>query len=113
MQIIFSFQKQKPPFHLQMMPQSQQQQLTNFLFLNLLSFFQTSRLLMEKHDHVLFYLNHDNAGRSFVEQLQKRLIKYEDKSGLHKGYKDLNDWLVHSGEVQKSETFKRSKGMRV
>jgi hypothetical protein len=99
----FSFQQQnnqpqddvsntkETPFHLQTISPNQQQQLTNFLLLNPLVFFQTSRLLLEKHDHVLLYLNHDNAGRSYVEQLQKRSIKYKGKSGLYKGYKDLND----------------------
>jgi len=93
-------------------PHDQQQQLTNFLLLNPLAFFQTSRLLMKKHDHVHPYLNHDNAGKSYVEQLQKRSIKYEDKSGLYKSYKDLNAWLVHSVKLQKLETLQRSKGMR-
>jgi hypothetical protein len=93
-------------------PHGKQQQLTSFLLLNPLVFFQTSRLLMKKHEHVFLYLNHDNAGRSYVEQLQKKPIKYEGKSGLYKGYKDSNAWLVHWVKLQKLETLKRSKGMR-
>jgi hypothetical protein len=93
-------------------PHGKQQQLTNFLLLNPLAFFQTSQLLIKKHDHVLLYLNPDNAGRSHVEQVQKRSIKYEDKSGLYKSYKDLNDWLMQLGKLQKLEALKRSKGMR-
>ena len=92
--------------------QNQQQSLTNFLVLNSLSFFERSLLLMEKHDHVYLYLDHDVAGRICVDLALKRSIKFEDKSGLYKGYKDLNDWSVHFGKLQKSETLKQSKGMR-
>ena len=91
--------------------QNQQQPLTNFLILNSLSFFERSLLLMEKHDHVHLYLDHDVAGRKCVEQALKRSIGYEDKSRLYKDYKDLNDWLMHFGKLEKKQASKQSKGL--
>jgi hypothetical protein len=48
----------------------------------------------------------------YVDVALKRSIRYKDKSSLYKGYKDLNDWLVHLGKLQKSETLKQSEEMR-
>ena len=66
--------------------QNQQQPLTNFLVLNSLSFFERSLLLMEKHEPIQLYLDHDTAGGKCVEQALKRSVKYEDKRSLYKGY---------------------------
>ena len=44
--------------------QTEAQHLTNFLVLNSLSFFERSLLLMEKHERVHLYLDHDNAGEN-------------------------------------------------
>jgi hypothetical protein len=88
----FSFQQQnkqqrsrvitntkETPFHLQTISKNQQHQLTSFLLLNPLVFFQTNRLLMKKQNYVFLYLNHDTNGRSCVEPLQKRLINTKTK----------------------------------
>ena len=40
-----------------------EQELTNFLVLNSLSFFERSLLLMEKHESIHLYLDQDEAGR--------------------------------------------------
>ena len=81
--------------------QNQQQQLTNYLVLNSLSFFEKSILLMEKHKSVHLYLDHDKAGRQCTELVQKRSMKFHDESKLYKGYKDLNDWVMNLGKEQK------------
>lgn len=91
--------------------QNQDHTLTNFLILNSLSFFERSLLLMEKHEHIKLYLDHDAAGRKCVEQALKRSVKYEDKSMLYKNYKDLNDWLRYFGKMEKKQTLSRSKGL--
>ncbi len=91
--------------------QNQDHKLTNFLILNSLSFFERSLLLMEKHEHIKLYLDHDTAGRKYVEQALKRSARYEDKSRLYNQYKDLNDWLRHFGKLEKKQTLRRSKGL--
>jgi len=81
--------------------ENQQQQLTNFLVLNSLSFFERSLLLMEKHQSIHLYLDHDKAGRQCIELAKKISMKYQDESKLYKGYKDLNDWIMNLGREQK------------
>lgn len=81
--------------------QNQQYQLTNFLVLNSLSFFERSLLLMEKHQSVHLYLDNDKAGRQCIDLAQKRFMNIHDESKLYKGYKDLNDWNMNLGKEQK------------
>lgn len=81
---------------------NQPPELTNFLVLNSLAFFERSLLLMEKHDNVKLYLDHDDAGRKHTAMALKRSLKFEDCSRLYKGCKDLNEWLALSGKQQKS-----------
>ena len=66
--------------------------LTNFLVLNSLSFFERSLLLMEKHEHVFLYLDHDPSAKKCVDVAKSRSQKYVDQSSLYKGFKDLNEW---------------------
>ena len=89
--------------------QNPQQPLTNFLVLNSRGFFERSLLLMEKHEHIRLYLDHDDAGRKCVELALKRSVKFKDENSLYKGYKDLNDWVMHFGKLQKARALKRSK----
>jgi len=86
----------------QFIHQNQEDVLTNFLVLNSLSFFERSVLLMEKHEHVHLYLDHDNAGKKWLEFARNRSRKYVDESKLYQGYKDLNEWHTSFGKIQKS-----------
>lgn len=52
--------------------QNKQQELTNFLVLNSLSFFERSLLLMEKHQSIHLYLDQDEAGRKNTKLALKR-----------------------------------------
>src|SRR5450631_2686099 len=81
--------------------QNQQSELTNFLVLNSLSFFERSLLLMEKHRSIHLYLDHDNAGRKCTNLALKRSLQFKDESKLYRQYKDLNDWLVNIGKLEK------------
>lgn len=85
--------------------QNQQQWQTNFLVLNSLSFFERSILLMEKHDRIHLYLDHDEAGRKCTANALKRSIKFHDESKLYKGYKDLNDWIMNFGKANRQTKF--------
>ncbi len=91
--------------------QNQKQPLTDFLVLNSLAFFERSLLLMEKHEHVHLYLDHDEAGKRCVGIALKRSPKYKDESILYEGYKDLNDWVMHFGKLHQKESLKQSKRM--
>ncbi len=81
--------------------QNQEHGLTNFLVLNSLSFFERSLLLMEKHQSIHLYLDHDNSGRKYTSQALKRSLQFRDESKLYKGYKDLNDWMMNFGKLEK------------
>ena len=80
--------------------QNQQQEVTNFLVLNSLSFFERSLLLMEKHQSIHLYLDQDEAGRKNTKLALKRSAHFKDESKLYKGYKDLNDWLINFGKLK-------------
>jgi hypothetical protein len=67
--------------------QNQEQKLTNFLVLNSLAFFERSLLLMEKHDKIHLYLDHDEVGRKYTKLALERSAKVSDESKLYKGYK--------------------------
>lgn len=70
------------------------QDLTNFLVLNSLSFFEKSRPLIEKHEQVNLYLDRDRAGMKYTAQaIEWNRELYKDQSHLYTGHKDLNDWL--------------------
>jgi len=86
---------------------NQQQELTNFLILNSLSFFERSQLLMEKSRSVHLYFDNDTAGKACVAAALKRSNQYHDESHLYKGYKDLNDFLTGRKLV-----LKQSSGLR-
>jgi len=80
---------------------NQQNELTNFLVLNSLSFFERSLLLMEKHQSIHLYLDQDNAGRKYTSLALERSLQFKDESKLYKQYKDINDWLVNFGKLEK------------
>ena len=73
----------------------------NFLILNSLSFFERGLLLMEKHENIHLFLDHDNAGRKCTSLALKRSLQFKDESKLYKGYKDLNDWMMNFGKLER------------
>ncbi|MGN6339429.1 MAG: hypothetical protein ACTHML_00550 [Ginsengibacter sp.] len=91
----------------QFIPQNQEDVLTNFLVLNSLSFFERSGLLMEKHEHIHLYSDH-NAGKKWLEFAQNRSRKYTDESKLYAGHKDLNAWHISCGNVQHQQNIRHS-----
>jgi hypothetical protein len=73
----------------------------NFLILNSLAFFQKSQPLMERHNSIYLYLDHDNAGRIITSNALKSSPKFKDESILYKEYKDLNEWHQDFGNLEK------------
>ncbi len=83
--------------------------MTNFLILNSLSFFERSLSLMEEHERIHLYLDHDEAGRKCTSIAQKMSSKFSDESKLYKGYKDLNEWVTNFGKSLKHKHSLRPK----
>jgi hypothetical protein len=73
-------------------------QLTNFLVLNSLSFFEKSWHLMENNEKIHLYLDRDEAGLKHTNEALKWGKNYIDQSHLYKNHKDLNDYLVHQNQ---------------
>jgi hypothetical protein len=76
-------------------------QLTNFLVLNSLSFFEKSCEIMEQHQQINLYLDRDAAGLKHLQIALNWNKKYIDQSQLYQHHKDLNDYLVHQVHQQK------------
>lgn len=73
----------------------------DFLILNSLSFLEKARPYMEKYQLISLYLDRDKAGEEHTMRALSWSNKYKDQSHLYKGYKDLNEWAVYSGESDK------------
>src|SRR6266542_2239715 len=83
--------------------QKQEQPATNFLVLNSTSFFEKSLPLMQSHKSVHLYLDCDTTGQKCIQKaLAIDKEKFKDERGLYKDYKDLNDWMMHIGQQQKT-----------
>lgn len=82
---------------------------TNFLVLNSLALLRRATPLLEAHHRVHLYLDRDDAGRAATRNTLVMGVGYRDKSGLYRGYKDLNELLVQGrkGCAQALRTGKR------
>lgn len=66
----------------------------DYLVLNSVALLERSYGFLDKYDHILCYLDRDEAGRRTLAALRSRYgNKMEDCSSLYKGYKDLNEYL--------------------
>ena len=82
--------------------QKQEQPNTNFLIRNSTSFFQKSLPLIQSHKCVHLYLDCDTSGQKCIQKaLEIDKQKFIDERHLYKNYKDLNDWIMHIGQLQK------------
>jgi len=69
-------------------------ELTNFLVLNSLSFFEKARPVMEQHERVYLLLDNDAAGKNCVKRALGLSHKYNDLSNRYQQDKDINEWLM-------------------
>lgn len=74
---------------------------TDFVILNSVSFFEKARPIMEEHECIRLYLDHDTTGQNCSRYALSLSNKYKDESCLYQHHKDLNDWLVNFGKAQK------------
>jgi DNA primase len=56
---------------------------------------------MEQHEQINLYLDRDKAGQNCTRYALSLSRKYKDESQLYKNHKDLNDWIMNIGKVQK------------
>ncbi len=94
----------------QSLNQNQKHELTNFLVLNSLAFFERSLLLMEKHESIHLYLDNDAAGRKCTSIARERSVKFKDESKLYQVCKDLNEWIAKAEKVQLIQQAKHRRG---
>lgn len=69
-------------------------ELTNFLVLNSLSFFEKARPVMEKHERIYLLLDNDTAGKNCTKLALGLSYKYNDLSIKYQQHKDINEWLM-------------------
>lgn len=69
-------------------------QLSNFLVLNSLAFFEKKRPLTDTYEKVDLFLDRDKAGKAATRTAVISHPRYNDASKLYRGYKDLNDKLT-------------------
>lgn len=81
----------------------------DFVVLNSVSFFETARLFMEKHEAIRLYLDRDITGQNYSRYALSLGNKYKDESGLYQNHKDLNDWLVNFGKPPKKQQKQKLK----
>ncbi|WEK17952.1 MAG: toprim domain-containing protein [Candidatus Pedobacter colombiensis] len=67
---------------------------SDFLILNSLSFFEKSLEQMMAYEVVDLYLDNNTAGQHCTVKALAANKCFQDKSGLYKGYEDLNDFLL-------------------
>jgi len=84
-------------------------ELTNFLVLNSLSFFEKARPVMEQHERVYLLLDNDAAGKNCVKRALSLSHKYNDLSNRYQHDKDINEWLM---KEKKSEQHHVRRGGR-
>jgi DNA primase len=81
-------------------PDAERQQ-QNSVVLNGAGMFDRALPFLELQAEVGLWLDRDVTGRAFTEYAMSLGKKFRDESGLYSRHKDLNDWLVNNGEVQK------------
>jgi len=69
-------------------------ELTNFLVLNSLSFFEKARPVMEQHERIYLLLDNDAAGEICTRRALRLSYKYSDLSDRYRQGKDINEWLM-------------------
>lgn len=79
----------------------QEQIQTDFVVLNSVSLAERSLGILKSYSTVFLYPDHDVAGKKLVENLERAGLNCVDASGIYRGYKDLNQMLVASKQLEK------------
>jgi hypothetical protein len=74
---------------------------TDFVVLNGAGMFDRALPFLERHQHVGLWLDRDVTGKAYTQYALSLGSQYKDESGFYSQHKDLNEWLMNKGEVQK------------
>jgi DNA primase len=66
----------------------------DLVVLNGAGLFERARPVLERYGSIGLWLDRDATGLAYTKYALSLSHKYEDKSNLYDGYKDLNDWLA-------------------
>jgi len=67
----------------------------DFLIMNSIGFLEKVKLISKEYETIDLYLDNDSNGKVTTENLIKVSNKFNDKSKLYEGFKDVNQWLIH------------------
>jgi hypothetical protein len=81
-------------------------ELTNFLVLNSLSFFEKARPVMEQHERIYLLLDNDDAGKNCTKRALGLSYKYNDLSDKYQQDKDINEWLMKEKESEQHHVYR-------
>lgn len=81
----------------------------DIVVLNSVSFFERARPFMENHHMIRLYLDRDITGQNCIRRALSMSNKYSDESSFYENHKDLNEWLVNSGNPQKKVVISKLK----
>jgi len=68
----------------------------SYIILNSLAFFRKNRELMEQYDDIHLFLDLDEAGLQAAAEARTWSAQYRDQSRLYDGFKDFNEFHIHS-----------------
>ncbi|MBD3748608.1 MAG: toprim domain-containing protein [Sphingobacteriales bacterium] len=81
----------------------------DFVVLNSVSFFETARPFLEKHNTIRLYLDRDATGQNCSRYALSLSSKYKDESTLYQNHKDFNDWILNFGKPQRKHQKQKLK----
>ena len=82
---------------------------SDFLVLNSVSLLNKSLPTLKAHDHVILFLDNDDAGKKANEALTLKGINFQDGSLIYSSFKDVNDYLL--SKTMSVPTLTRSRGI--
>jgi DNA primase len=75
---------------------------TDFVVLNGAGLFDRALPFLERYERVGLWLDRDVTGKTYTEYALSLGPRFRDESNFYGEHKDLNDWLIHKGEVPKA-----------
>lgn len=95
----------------------QEQIHTDFVVLSSVSLAERSMDILKSYSTVFLYLDHDAAGKKLIEKFENAGLNYIDASGMYQDYKDLNQMLIASKQLEKQpqhqHLHRKSRGLGI
>ena len=82
---------------------------SDFLVLNSVSLLNKSLPILKAHDHVILFLDNDDAGKKAKEALTLKGVPFHDASSIYSSFKDVNEYLL--SKTMSVPTLTRSRGI--